>query len=241
MNRTPRPHLNRGSDWWVRVLRGWASNGNLRRRHVFRSKPSIQTSTRLKNHTGTFFFFSPPVSVMRRLYSLTLISSLRRATRSPVALNPDREEHRSSVLPPILYAGCYLFHWLLATSKHRNYSLAAFPPSTEHREKKLTRDSYILTPTSNSPTRARTTASHLERRIERRAPTYRTAVPGTELHMFTAHPGTAMVVIDHESQCPEDMSSAIGGGSASRFIIACEGKGRIIEFSAFASAVPVRF
>ena len=37
---------------------------------------------------------------------------------------------------------CYLFHWLLAASKHRDYSLVAFPPGTEHREKNA--DSRLL-------------------------------------------------------------------------------------------------
>ena len=76
MNRTPRPRPNRGSDWWVRVLRGWASNVNLRRRHMFGSAllPFFDSSfdrVTVKNHRGTLFFCPLPGSVMRSVFSDT--------------------------------------------------------------------------------------------------------------------------------------------------------------------------
>lgn len=135
------------------------------------------------------------------------------------------------VLPPILYAplslvaSCYytlqLFASLLPSRHHAD-------PNTE-RKAVTFKVSYVLTATSNSSTRARTTTSSSARstavlqctRTAFISRARRLFVPRRFWFAWYSARRAASVDIDRESLCPENRSNAVGGSAvtcASRFV-----------------------
>ena len=136
------------------------------------------------------FFLLPTARIgdgpMRSMFSDALLARFV----GPLGLSPnpstqtDREALRSSLcFRPfsMQVATSFISCLLLLSTGTIRWSPILLAPNTE--SKTLILDSYIWTPTSNSPTRARTTVSHLKRRARRRA----ALVPRTSWHRERGH------------------------------------------------------
>jgi hypothetical protein len=102
-------------------------------RHVFESAPpSIRHIFDWFEEPDLFSFFPPatPSYFASGSVMTSMSSDPHQVAPKGGHMDPSSLIEKRFVLSPILYAGCYLSHWLLATSMYKIFLLFLFPPST---------------------------------------------------------------------------------------------------------------